>query len=203
MIKVDNLTTGYYTNKIIKNFSLEINKNDFIFIKGKNGSGKTTLIKTIAGILPYQKGEINYQISREKIFYMNQFFDLEEEIPLTCLEILMMVDLKGSFFSFKRSNQRKKLALDSLKKMKLEGNTPIRNLSGGQKRRLYLSKAFLDDPDIFLLDEPFANLDDESIEILILILKEQKNKAIIIADHVLSLNEISNRISKKIKVVNL
>ena len=203
MIKVDNLTIGYYTDKIINNFSLEINKNDFVFIKGKNGSGKTTLLKAIAGILPYQKGKINYQISREKIFYMNQFFDLEQEIPLTCLEMLMMVDLKGSFFSFKTNNQRKKLALDSLEKMKLEGNTPIRNLSGGQKRRLYLSKAFLDDPDIFLLDEPFANLDDESIEILILILKEQKNKAIIIADHVLSLNEISNRISKKTKIINL
>lgn len=200
MIRINNLSIRYDKKEVIKDFSLEINKGDFIFIKGQNGSGKTTLLKTIAGLISYDNGSIDYQnINREKISYISQFISLEETIPMTCLEMLMMVDLDNSFLQFKKNHQKKKTAAEWLEKMKLNKNELIGNLSGGQKRRLYLTKAFLDQGDFFLLDEPFANLDEESTKILIFNLKQTKDATIIITDHTLS----PEKISKKIKTINL
>ena len=186
-----------YKDRILTNISLEIKTGEFVVITGKSGSGKTTLGYVINGLIPhYYKGELKgsayingKNINEISLFKMgglvgtvfqepkNQFFmmDVFNEVAFGC-----------SNMGLKRDDilvhTEKSLEVLGIKHLK-ERN--IFNLSSGEKQKLAIASCNAMSPDVYLFDEPTANLDIASILDLKKILKllKQKGKTVIVLEH--------------------
>ncbi len=152
----------YDKNIILKNLNLQINSGEIIGFLGPSGSGKTTLVKSIIGMKALSKGKI--QVLGEtmpslkvipKIGYMAQSDALYND--LTALDNLLffgeLYDIKGKI--------AKERAMDLLTLVNLENDykKPVKNFSGGMKRRLSLSIALMHNPELLILDEPTVGID--------------------------------------------
>ena len=156
--------------EIFNNLHLNIHRNDLIALVGKNGVGKTTLMKIIMGNQELDNGEL-WSYPNLKISYFTQNFEID--FSKTVEEEIMKVIFKDE----------EKFKIDMYcHNLNLNKKEKINNLSGGQKRRIFLIKSLIPDSDIILLDEPTNHLDLECIEWLENHLREL-NKAMLCVSH--------------------
>jgi ABC-type Mn2+/Zn2+ transport system ATPase subunit len=166
MIKCDNLVLGYNNQPITAKINLMIPDNKWIGIIGKNGTGKSTFLKSVLGNIPILEGEL--QIFGAKVGKYNKYISYipqEREINLSD---------KMSGFSLVESSYEgwrlgvpfisRKISQRVAELIELVGATdyatrPFCTLSGGQKKRIYLAQALINQPKLILLDEPLADLD--------------------------------------------
>lgn len=169
MIECRDLVLGYNNHSLSEPFSLSLAKNKWFGIIGENGCGKSTFLKTVLGNIKPVSGTLQVLgkkpgNSNDSIAYIPQ----EREINTTeHTSGLSLIELSYNAWHFgtpfPNSNIRKK-ALDILE---LVGATkymrqPFSTLSGGQKKRIYLAQALINQPKLLLLDEPLADLDPEA-----------------------------------------
>ena len=177
---------------VVRDVDLDVNKGEIVGLLGPNGAGKTTTFYMITGIIKPAKCNIfldkkditsraMYQRSRSGIGYLSQepsiFGKLSVEDNLRL--VLEMTDLSKN----EQSEKVEKL-LDDLSIQHMRKNKGA-NLSGGERRRVEISRALAIDPDFILLDEPFAGVDPiavEDIQSIVSSLKE-RNIGVLITDH--------------------
>ena len=203
-VKIDNISKSYDNHNIFDNFSLEINKGEFVIISGKSGSGKSTLCNIIGLLDKPDKGkifiedeEINYkskQISNllsKKISYLFQNFALIDNATIG-------YNLELVYPSKRHRKSKKKLIEEKLKKVGLEDSYDklVYECSGGQQQRVAIARLLLKQGDIIICDEPTGSLDDENkILIMELISKmHAEGKTIIIVTHDKTLFSYADRI---------
>lgn len=159
MISIEQLSVCYGEEKVLQNFSLELNKGEIYSLIGPSGCGKSTLLKVLCGINKDYTGNISYNgkpIKTEAISigYVPQNYGLlawktvKENIYLP-----LKLDKKKQINSAENND-----ILDSLEIRDLLKKYPA-ELSGGQKQRVALARAFITRPDLLLMDEPFSALD--------------------------------------------
>ena len=177
---------------IITFINFSISKGESIGIMGESGSGKSTLLKAIYGLLDLKKGSI-YWKSHEVLGpafhlvpgmsffkYVAQDFDL---MPYTTV-----AENIGKFLSRfypEEKEQRTKELLDVIE-MSSFANEKVKTLSGGQQQRVAIARALAKEPELILLDEPFAALDVMTIKTLqeiIVDLQRLNNISVILCDH--------------------
>jgi len=188
-IKVINLKKSYGTKEAVKNISFEIKENEIIGLLGPNGSGKTTTIGMILGLLKPTSGEVlinGIRIEKnpieilQKINFISPYIELPKK--LTVKQNLIVY---GKLYSVKNLNEK----IDYLvSKLRLENllNRVTGELSSGQKNRISLAKAIINDPNVLLLDEPTASLDPEIGDFVRTFLenyKKEKKVSILLASH--------------------
>lgn len=182
-IKIEGLSFGYKNQpkNVITDLLLEINQGERFGIFGPNGAGKTTLMNLMTGILSYQKGSIQlsgYEIKdnkwaiRKLFGFVPQDFSFYHE--LTPVE-------NFSFFGAwagLTSAQTKKRTTELLEVMALteSRNKPVKQFSGGMKRRVNLAIAVMHEPQLLFLDEPTVGVDVQTRHAIIGYLKELNNK---------------------------
>ena len=188
-IKVTNLKKSYGTKEAVKNINFEIKENEIIGLLGPNGSGKTTTIGMILGLLKPTSGEVlinGLKIEEnpieilQKINFISPYIELPKK--LTVKQNLIVY---GKLYSVKKLNEKidylvSKLRLDNLL------NRVTGELSSGQKNRISLAKAIINDPRVLLLDEPTASLDPEIGDFVRTFLenyKKEKKVSILLASH--------------------
>ena len=188
-IKVINLKKSYETKEAVKNINFEIKENEIIGLLGPNGSGKTTTIGMILGLLKPTSGEVlinGLKIEEnpieilQKINFISPYIELPKK--LTVKQNLIVY---GKLYSVKKLNEKidylvSKLRLDNLL------NRVTGELSSGQKNRISLAKAIINDPNVLLLDEPTASLDPEIGDFVRTFLenyKKEKKVSILLASH--------------------
>lgn len=189
-IKINNLSKCYKGNKVLNNVSIKINQGVFGLL-GENGAGKTTLLEIIAGLIPFDDGEIeidgnnikkNPSGIRKKLGYLPQKFDFFPKV--TAEEMLdYLCELKGIY---NKAERQKEIDL-RLKEVGLlnERNKQVKELSGGMKQRLGIAQALIGDPKILIIDEPTVGLDPyERISFRNLIQTISKEKIIILSTHI-------------------
>ena len=180
--------------EILRNVNLSISGGTVMGLKGRNGSGKSVLLKCMCGLMTPSEGTITYNgkaISSDTISDFN--FGVSIEKPelindlsglanIRFLEVVSNAQIQAWFERFGLSSARNKKAGD---------------YSLGMKQKLMLIQAFMEDPDVILLDEVTNSLDLQSREILFDVIREEraKGKVILLVDHDLEeLKEISDSI---------
>jgi len=166
VIELENVGFSYNSRPVLENVSLTVNEKEFVWIVGPNGGGKTTLVKIILGLLQPKSGIVQVfgksaSAARRRIGYMPQQARLDLRFPVTARDVVLMGRLNhgfrpGSYSASDHSTARDALGLVG---MESEADTPLKDLSGGQQRRLLIARALACQPDMLLLDEPTANLD--------------------------------------------
>ena len=193
-IEVTNLSKSYKSKKAVKNINFKINENEIVGLLGPNGCGKTTTIAMILGLLKPSSGQVlingldieNHRISLlHKMNFISPYIELPKK--LTVKQNLIVY---GKLYSVKNLNQR----IDYLSN-KLRLNQFLNNLTGelssGQKNRVSLAKALINDPTVLLLDEPTASLDPETGDFIRTFLenyKKEKKISVLLASH--NMNEV-------------
>lgn len=198
IIKIENFSFSYdNVNKQLNNVSLDINKGECVLVTGESGCGKTTLTRVLNGLVPYYyEGMIegNIHIDGKSIQDMESW-----EYGLITGSVFQ--DTRSQFFtsnvidelSFASENysQTKEIIISQIKKVatsnKIEYllNNKLDKLSSGEKQKVATSAVQVGNPEIYLLDEPSANLDYNACNVLATTIKQLKSegKTIIIADH--------------------
>ena len=152
LLSLKEVLVSYHKKEIFKDLDLIIHRKDFIALVGKNGAGKSTLMNVLTDNHEIDHGEI-WKIDNLKISYFNQNFFFNDESQTIEKEIYsILVDKNEDYQIDIFCNY---LGLDK--------NSIIKNLSGGQKRRVGLIKTLINKSDILLLDEPTNHLDLDTI----------------------------------------
>lgn len=196
ILEVKDLHKTYKTHQslhILKGIDLKLNKNESIAIMGASGAGKTTLLHILGTLESFDRGELKIlddknltnQIRNSHIGFIFQSYNLIED--LTLLENILLPSSIARKNTKPNSDSYKR-ALELLNEVGLENrkNHLAKNLSGGEKQRATIARAFCNDPDIILADEPSGNLDFENSKIIhkLLIDSVKKfNKSLIVATH--------------------
>ena len=180
-LELNNVSSGYNKQVVLHDISFKLQEASIYVVLGPNGAGKTTLFRTIAGILEPFKGEILFNgenitasaNARTRINYLSQYNAMPEE--MTVYEAL-------KFYSkIEGGDPDKAIGLLELDGQK---NKRFSDLSQGQKKRAAIAKVFLSERDLYLLDEPTANLDPAvSKEIRDIIVRLSKDKMILYSSH--------------------
>jgi ABC-2 type transport system ATP-binding protein len=163
VISIRDLHKTYATGfKALSGIDLDIRRGEIFALLGPNGAGKTTLISTICGVVIPSSGTItvsghdivkNYRITRSQIGLVPQ------ELTVNMFEtVRTVVQFSRGLFGKPRNPE---LVENILKSLSLwdKKDEPIRNLSGGMKRRVMIAKALAHEPSILFLDEPTAGVD--------------------------------------------
>lgn len=152
MLDINISSKKYQDNKIIDNLKLEVNDNEFISIIGPSGCGKTSLLNIISNIDKDYLGSILFDKQNISNSNIGVMFQDSRLIPwLSVLENIMLVSM---------SKDREQI-INALIEVGLKDyiNSYAKELSGGMQRRVALVRAFINKPDVLLLDEPFISLD--------------------------------------------
>lgn len=179
MIEIKNLfkeySMGQKNVQVLKNISLTISNGEFISIVGQSGSGKSTLMNIIGGLIKPTEGLIKYNYKditkltekeltkyrRDTIGFVFQDFNLEQN-ETVYENIIMPTIFAGHLDRKKRVNE----VLDKVG-LKHKINDKVSTLSGGEKQRIAIARALINNPQIILADEPTGNLDVQNgIEII-------------------------------------
>ena len=188
-IEVINLSKSYKNKKAVNNINFKINENEIVGLLGPNGCGKTTTIGMILGLLKPTSGQVlingkNIENNKISILHKMNFISPYIELPKK-LTVKQNLIVYGKLYNIQNLNQRinflsEKLRLGDLLD-KITGE-----LSSGQKNRVSLAKALINDPTVLLLDEPTAALDPETADFIRTFLekyKEEKKISVLLASH--------------------
>ena len=188
-IEISNLNKKYKDTLAVKNINFKINKGSIIGLLGPNGCGKSTTIGMMLGLIKPTSGSViinkeNIENNRTKLLQKMNFISPYIELPKK-LTIEENLKVYGRLYGVKDLEDKvfeliEKLNLSEFKKRKTG------ELSSGQKNRVSLAKALINDPEILLLDEPTASLDPDVgdyVRGIIENFSSKKNKTILIASH--------------------
>ena len=201
LVNVNNLSKNFSSFEAVKEISFSINESEILGLLGPNGCGKTTTIGMMLGLLKPTSGEViinglNVEKNRINLLKKMNFISPYIELPkkLTVKENLMVY---GKLYSVHGIKNRIDYLTETLRLSEFI-NKKTGELSSGQKNRVSLAKAVVNDPDILLLDEPTASLDPETgdfVRTFIEKISSEKKMSILLASH--NMNEVK-RLCKSI-----
>lgn len=180
MFSMDQMSFFYGKKCIFKDATIPqkfIEKNGLIAVVGFNGSGKTTFLKLILGEIRPFSGYIHLS-KIDKLAYLPQQTQYDKTFPFTVHDVVAM-GVRKPFFDFAKCSKDCLKIEEVLKKVGLYELIyhPIQTLSGGQFQRMLFARMLLEEKNLFLLDEPFAAIDQKSTILLVNILNDLvKNK---------------------------
>ncbi|UFT99195.1 ABC transporter ATP-binding protein [Radiobacillus kanasensis] len=216
-INLQNLTKVFYKKNesvtAIKDASLEIKDGEFVCIIGPSGCGKTTLLRILAGLEKPSTGEIEVDHTDKNKPLQSMVFQEKGIIPWMTVEDNVAFGLRMRHLPKKEIKEQTDYFL---KKVGLEKFAKLypKELSGGMKQRVSIARAFANDPEILLMDEPFAALDEQNKFILqeellniwqetkktVLFITHSIDEAMLLSDRILLMSAQPGQIVKEKKI---
>ena len=188
-IEVINLSKTYKSKEAVNNIKFKINENEIVGLLGPNGCGKTTTIGMILGLLKPTNGKVlinGMDIEKNKISLLHKinFISPYIELPKK-LTVRQNLIVYGKLYNIKNLNEQINFLSNKLRLNELLDKV-TGELSSGQKNRVSLAKALINDPKVLLLDEPTASLDPETGDFVRTFLenyKSEKKISVLLASH--------------------
>ncbi len=195
IINFENASIFQEDHLVLSDVNFKIEKGEFVYLIGKVGSGKTSLIKTINAELPLKEGTGQVAGFELENIKSKQIPFLRRKLGIVFQDFQLLIDrsvFENLHFVLKATGWKNKTEINSrikdvLDKVELEykGYKLPHQLSGGEQQRVVIARALLNDPEIILADEPTGNLDPETSEGIMKILKEisASGRAVVMATH--------------------
>ena len=206
MIKLEGITKSFGSLQVLKGIDLEINKGEIISIVGPSGAGKTTLLQIMgtldepdAGVVQIDGTMVSRMKERELSAFRNKnigfVFQFHQLLPeFTALENVMIPALIAGVSS-KEAHERAMKILDFMGLVDRASHKP-NELSGGEKQRVAVARALINDPAVILADEPSGSLDThnkEDLHQLFFDLRDRLGQTFVIVTHDEGLAKITDR----------
>ncbi len=177
------LSSGYRGKRVLEDITFEIRQPAIYVVLGPNGAGKTTLFRTMAGVLRPQSGSVSIeghsveeQPTRDRLHFLSHIDGLPDG-----LRVEETLRLYGSVEGAGEADVERVLKLLDIESLR---ERFVSQLSAGQKKRVAIARIFLHEREVYLLDEPTANLDPKVAgEIRDLILRLSRNRVVLYSSH--------------------
>ena len=188
-IEVINLSKKYKSKSAVSNINFKIHKNEIVGLLGPNGCGKTTTIGMILGLLKPTNGQVlingkNIETNKISLLHKMNFISPYIELPKK-LKVKQNLIVYGKLYNVEKLEDQINYLSETLRLSDLLDKI-TGELSSGQKNRVSLAKALINNPTVLLLDEPTASLDPETGDFVRTFLekyKEEKKISILLASH--------------------
>lgn len=205
MLKIEHLTKIYGEKKAVDDLSLHIRPGEIYGFIGHNGAGKTTTLKSVVGILKFDEGEIQIDGTsikddpvgcKRKIAYIPDNPDLYDY--MTGIKYLNFI---ADIFGVSAEDRMERIR-DYADRFELTDDLaqPIAAYSHGMKQKLAIIAAWLHEPKLIIMDEPFVGLDPKASHLLKIMMREvcEKGGAIFFSTHVL---EVAEKLCDKVAII--
>ena len=195
-IQLEHLSAGYGRIYAVENVTVNIESGKRVALVGPNGAGKSTLFRAIVGLLVPANGQIRINgqpavQARQAAAYVPQFEDVDWDFPVTVLDVVLMGLARQIGWLRLPNKIHRQAALSALDRVGLADyfRRQIGELSGGQKRRVFIARALAQGASILLLDEPFSGVDVIAQQTLFEILDKLRTEGttVVLATHDLNL----------------
>jgi ABC-type Mn2+/Zn2+ transport system ATPase subunit len=184
IVEVDELAAGYDGRPVIERVSFSVAPGTRIGVLGPNGGGKTTLFRVLLGELRPLHGSVEVRAS---CGYVPQTERSRLDYPVSALDVALMGTLTRIAWWRRIGSGERRRALEALRAVGLEevAGEQFGRLSGGQRQRVLVARALVQDARVLLLDEPFAGVDERSVEALMALIDglAAEGRSILIATH--------------------
>lgn len=169
VVEITDLVVQFGPAVIVEELSLQVNQGEMVAIAGANGSGKSTLIRALTGVVPHTSGSIKLfgqpqgrKTPWARIGYVPQRVSAATGVPSTAAEVVASGLLAGNRIIPGRGARARALDALELVGLRHRANQPVHELSGGQQQRVLIARALVRKPDLLILDEPVAGVDQVS-----------------------------------------
>ena len=187
--EVASLTVDYRSHRALNNVSATVPAGRVTGVIGPNGSGKSTLLKAMLGLIPATGATTFFGLplsrARNRVGYMPQSASVDWDFPATVRDVVTM-GTYGSLGWFRRPGRTQRATADAA--MAQTGVTDLADrqigaLSGGQRQRVFLARTLAQQPDLLMMDEPFAGIDAASESAILEALEQLPDVSIMIVHH--------------------
>lgn len=195
-VKVEHLTGGYGKRPVIKDINFELKKGEIVGLIGLNGAGKSTTIKHMLGLLNPMEGSLSIsdtninddiEVYRRKLSYIPEAPVIYEELTLE-----EHIEMTAMAYQLSREEAMRR-AEPLLKVFRLENELKVfpSHFSKGMKQKVMIIRAFIVDPELYIIDEPFLGLDPLGIQSMLDLMVEKKNenRTVLMSTHILATAE--------------
>ncbi|MED4073136.1 ABC transporter ATP-binding protein [Priestia endophytica] len=196
LLKLSNVTGGYTRNPVLKDISFEVKKGELVGLIGLNGAGKSTTIKHVIGTMEPREGTISINgktLKQDMETYRSQFTFIPET-PVLYEELTLEEHLRltAMAYNIDENTYEKRLPV-LLKEFRMDKKLKWfpAHFSKGMKQKVMIMCAFLVQPSLYIIDEPFLGLDPLGIQSLLDLMVEMKDQgaAILMSTHILATAE--------------
>ncbi|MGE6627554.1 ABC transporter ATP-binding protein [Bacillus pumilus] len=196
LLTVKDVTGGYTKNPVLKNISFELERNQIVGLIGLNGAGKSTTIRHIIGLMKPHKGVIELNgrtLQDDQEAYRSQFTFIPET-PVLYEELTLKEHLELTAMAYGLSKEQLDERLPSLlKEFRMEKRLKWfpAHFSKGMKQKVMIMCAFLVEPELYIIDEPFLGLDPLAINALLerMNVAKKNGASVLMSTHILATAE--------------
>lgn len=196
LLEVNHVTGGYTRNPVLNDISFQVNKQEIVGLIGLNGAGKSTTIKHIIGLMEPKKGsiQINGKTIQDDMEAYRSMFGFIPETPILYDELTLYEHLELTAMAYgldKKVFEERLTPL--LKEFRMEKRLKFfpAHFSKGMKQKVMIMCAFLVEPSLYIIDEPFVGLDPLGIQSLLDLMNKMKEQGsgILMSTHILATAE--------------
>lgn len=194
-LSIQELCVSYGANVAIQDVSFTVPTGAVMGLIGPNGAGKSTIIKSAIDLIPRQSGTVFFfgqplNQTRNRVAYMPQAVAVDWDYPITVAQVVSMGLFPKKGWFRRISKQDRDFVYSCLDRVGIAelAKRQISELSGGQRRRVFMARILVQQPDLYLLDEPFAGVDAASERVIRGVLHELRDggATVVIVHHDLS-----------------
>lgn len=195
-VKVEHLTGGYGKKPVIKDLNFELEKGEIVGLIGLNGAGKSTTIKHMLGLINPMEGKLsisNIKINEDIENYRRKLSYIPES-PVIYDELTLEEHIEMTAMAYQLSREEAmRRAKPLLKVFRLENELKVfpSHFSKGMKQKVMIICAFIVDPELYIIDEPFLGLDPLGIQSVLdlMVEKRNENRTVLMSTHILATAE--------------
>ena len=195
-VKVEHLIGGYGKKPVIKDLNFELEKGEIVGLIGLNGAGKSTTIKHMLGLINPMEGKLsisNIKINEDIENYRRKLSYIPES-PVIYDELTLEEHIEMTAMAYQLSREEAmRRAKPLLKVFRLENELKVfpSHFSKGMKQKVMIICAFIVDPELYIIDEPFLGLDPLGIQSMLdlMVEKRNENRTVLMSTHILATAE--------------